>query len=125
MNETRTIQTFPPEVYRDKDGACPVLTFNNTLVVAAGTSLVSLTTGKRIRVISGVIGSAGAVGTIVFKSSGGTSKLTMSTPANTVAPVVLEENRSGWFESETGEGLTADIGTTAAFVNFRYIVYTP
>lgn len=88
---------------------------NNQQVIAA-------VTGKKIFVLSGTLGSAGALGSALFKSAtAGTNKHGWYFPAN---PGIVEMIPQAWgvFNTNAGEGLFVD-NTSAALlvISLRYI----
>jgi len=95
---------------------------NNQVVIAA-------ITGKRIRVMCVHLqGTGGAIGAVLFKSASGGTSLSPSywAPANTnAAQFILPMTDTGYFETNTGEGLYVDIASAGVYVNVFYITYTP
>lgn len=94
--------------------------------VAAGTdgAVISAVAGSKIRVLSyAVSGAAGGVATITFNSkpSGSGTAITnlFSLPAN---GNINEADNNGLFETASGEGLTATVGTNTVGVRITYIL---
>lgn len=109
------------------NNASPMLFAAVTPAVANNTGIVTGVTGKKIRVHGLVAQSAGASGSLLFKSaSGGTTIFpSMVMPANTANPFVLEIKDSGYFETNAGEGLFVDVATTQIQLLVCYSIYTP
>ncbi len=118
---------FPPQIFRDKDGPCPIYTAVFAAVPSIGNLLAAAVAGKCVRVVSGQHGASGAAaGYLTFTSATpGTAKNITNNPPNTIAPVILEFNPGGWFDTNVGEGLYVDVGTAGAYGQVRYIYFTP
>lgn len=127
MNDVQ--QWFPSEIFRDKDGACPIQTYTATQAAGTNVTWVAAATGKRHRIVSMLASSDAAAQLVmnVFTNTVATlvgrTLLPMSTSN---APLKLEFNPAGWFETNTGEALGAGTGAGAqALITIRYITYTP
>ncbi len=121
---------YPSVMYQDIDGAIVTVQDAPGILAAgaAGTTLISATSGKQIRVLSMHFASAGAATSISLKSSGGGLRFgPVVVPANTVvSPNVVYPNQEiGWCDTATGEGLTADGGAVNIIYSIRFVVFTP
>lgn len=127
--EVRTLQYFLSGIFRDKDGQCEIksVVFNGVASTANQIAIAAVT-GKRIRVISGNMFSAGIASDVYIASPSGTAVGGAQIPANTVATpnVELEFNPAGHYESAVGEALRVSVAAAVIVVFFfRYIEYTP
>lgn len=121
----------PPQIYEVNSEVTPVKTAVVTAAVALNQSIIAAITGKRIRVM-GLLGFGNAtsnVSQIVFKNGTGGSLLTNgiildNRTVSTKSPVLPVIN-SGYFETDTGVGLFADVYDVAAAVTVFYIEYKP
>jgi hypothetical protein len=117
-------------VYKDgvfrnvKNGNEEVLeVFNLASAQAAGSTatLISATSGKRIRIVS------------AYYASGGIASCNVKWGPNIIGnasmianiPMLLGFNEAGWYESATSEAIIVDTFTNAISYNYRYIVYEP
>ena len=80
--------------------------------ISGSADIVSLVSGKKIRVLAYALICAGAT-TVKFQS-GGSTDLTgdMSFPAN--GGISCSENKFGWFETVSGEKLNIVLGSAVA-----------
>jgi hypothetical protein len=94
--------------------------------IAAGTTdsvLVAAVSGKRVRVISAIMQAGDTETTFVFNSKGGGAGTAISMIFQNASNggEVLPANENGWFDTATGEGLTATTGagsTTGVQLNY-------
>lgn len=104
-------------------GAAVLVPKRASVSAAVGTdsSIVASVTSKRIRVLAVVLSSSGSA-TIVFNSKPAGAGSAISSTINLAAnsPVVLPPEVFGWFETNSGEGLSATVGTTAVGVHILY-----
>lgn len=107
--------------------ASRLLSVQGSPAVGNNTQIIAAVTGKRIRVMGWILQSNGSIGTIQFKSASGGTALTpvLAIPANSSVPWVLEVKQSGYFETNTGEGLFCDVATTQINLFVNYLVFTP
>ncbi len=101
------------------------LTFIDVTASQTDKAVVAATTGKKIRVLSVVIASGSTASTVVFNSKpsgAGTQISGTFAPANN-AVAVLGRNIDGWFETNSGEGLsvTTSAGSTTG-ITITYVL---
>lgn len=128
------MMTFDPArfIVRSAAGAQEVLTVNyisDFVAAASNKTTIAAVTGKRIKVLGGVLQSyGGTAGNLTFFSAttAGTLLFDVDTTIMTVAlPVILPFNPAGYFETVTGEALNARATTGNQRWNLQYITYTP
>ncbi len=122
------LMSFANARYKNtKDGVLPVKSVNLGLSTGNDQTVIAAVTGKRIRVMGYKIQSAASTaGAYAFKSgSGGTVVDGGYTPVIGGMPLVMIPWDAGYFETDTGVGLFADIVTHGASVQVYYIEYTP
>lgn len=94
-------------------------------VVAAGVgtdvAFVSSVASKKLRVLAVLATSAGTA-TLVFNSKPAGAGTAVSSTINLVAgvPLVLPHEVCGWFETNSGEGLTVTVGTSTVNLSILY-----
>lgn len=95
--------------------------------VANNTSLYAGVAGKKHRLMGMIAQSNGAIGTLLLKSATGGSTIlqTIAIPANTSPPLILPITDSGYCETNAGEGIFCDVGTTAINLTLFVCTYTP
>lgn len=100
---------------------------NVGLSVGNNQSVVAAVTGKRIRVLAYKVSSLNSsVGAYAFKSGSGGAVLDGGqSPPNTIPPLIMIPWDAGYFETETGIGLFADIVSNGASIQVYYVEYTP
>jgi hypothetical protein len=127
MNDVQ--QYFPAEIFRDKDGACPIFTYTATQAASTNVTWVAAVTGKRHRIIEmlGVSDAAAQLSLNIYSNAVGTLVGRTTLPASTSNTMLkLDFNPGGWFETVTGELLGGSTGAGAqGLVTIRYITYTP
>lgn len=101
--------------------------WDNIAASATDSNLVSAVTGEKIRVLSFVINQGDTTpSTVVFNSKGSGAGTAISPTFKAAANggFVLPENSKGWFETNSGEGLTASTGsgsTTGVLVTYTRV----
>jgi hypothetical protein len=121
----------PPKLYEVNGDVTPIKTAVVTATVGLNRSIISAITEKRIRVM-GLIGlgnSTSNVSQVVFKNGSGGLFLTNgiildNRTISTKAPV-LPIVDGGYFETDTGVGLFADVYDVDAALTVFYINYKP
>ena len=119
----------PLRIYETPSGVVQLTCTPFNGAVANNQSVVASASGKRIRVMGWVAQSSTAVvGTMLLKSaSGGTALMAplavpvITAGSNDKLPVI----DSGYFETNTGEGLFCDVTVAAIALTLFYITYTP
>lgn len=118
----------PVKVFQVNGEACPITPLVSTVAVGNNNSLLAAITGKRIRVM-GYIAQSSAAGASQFQlksASGGTVIKNWETQNGiAAAPLYLPIVNSGYCETNTGEGLFADVATSILYLTIFYITYTP
>lgn len=97
--------------------------------IAGGTTdgaVIAAVTGKKIRVLAAVITGGNAATTVTFttKPSGAGTAISslISMAANSGYPLAF--NPAGWFETNSGEGLSATTGAGSAVgISVSYVAY--
>lgn len=119
----------PIRVFETKTGVCQIYCAAIALTVANNTAVVAAVSGKRIRVMGwNAQTQNAAAGTYLFKSASGGTTLyptTYAPPLTSGAMHQMPIAQSGYFETNTGEGLYADCTTQVVTVAVFYITYTP
>ena len=94
---------------------------SGSLAVGTDTAVIAAVASKKIRVLGVVLSSSGAA-TIVFNSKPAGAGTAISSTINLAAnsPVVLPPEVCGWFETVSGEGLSATVATTAVNCHVLY-----
>lgn len=118
------------QFYESVDGVQRICEVKDVVYVAAAATndqqVIAAVSGKKIFVLSGTLGSAGAAGAATFKSAtAGTNKHGWYFPAN---PGIVEMIPQAWgvFNTNSGEGLFVDNTSVALLViSLRYIEVTP
>lgn len=100
---------------------------SSTLTVGNNRTVIAGVSGKRIRAMGWDAQGDAGIGAIVFKSASGGTVLTAAqyVPNGATAGLRYEKSivDSGYFETNTGEGLFADITAFAINLNLYYIIY--
>jgi hypothetical protein len=97
--------------------------------VAINQQIVAAVSGSRIRVMGLMLqATTGAIGLVTLKSAsgGGAISAPMWAPPNTNGAMVFWPIAdSGYCETNTSEGLFADVGTATCYITIFYITYVP
>lgn len=119
----------PTRIFETRSGVSTLKTAQKTLAVGNNQIVIAAVSGSKLRVMGWVLQSDGAVvGTVVFKSASGGTQLTapVSVPASTGGTTdKLPIAYCGYFETNTSEGLYADITTAGVLINIFYLEYIP
>lgn len=119
----------PVKKFQVNGDVCQLFTAAAGIGVGNNAAVVSAVTGKRIRVMGWRIQSqTSAQATYAFKSASGGTFLTPTryTPIwGTLIDDILDVIDSGYFETNTGEGLYVDVTIEAIAVMVFYITYKP
>lgn len=117
----------PTRKYQIAGQVYPLLSVYFEPTVANNQQALANASGYKYRFMGGWAASAGAgVSVITFKDgTGGTNLLGMQPAGNAVGIDFLPIIESGYAETTTGNGLFADVSTTAARVTVFYIKYKP
>ena len=115
----------PKRKYEINGQVYPVLSKYSNYTVSNNQLVVAGVSGYRVLVMGWIIQSLDAAGSAVgFKSaSGGTSLAYIAAPALIDGPEKQEITDTGWFETNTGEGLYLDVSTFTANITIFYIQY--
>lgn len=119
----------PTRMYETQKGVAKLTSKQFAFAIGNNQQVVEAVTGQKIRVMGWKLQTQGAApGTISFKSASGGTALTpvLSIPTNAAGSFDTQELKdSGYYETNTGEGLYCDIATTAISGLIFYITYTP
>jgi hypothetical protein len=86
--------------------------FDTVSAGATDSALVAAVAGQKIRVVSGLVSCGATPSSVQFTSKGaGAGTACGPVIANSI---VLPEQRSGWFETNVGEGLSVTTGAGSA-----------
>jgi hypothetical protein len=102
--------------------------FGNPAASGTDTALITAVSGKKLRVLAVAVLAGGTATTLTFNSkSGGAGTAISPALANAAnGGEILPYNPAGWFETNTGEGLTTTTGAgSATGVLVRYVEVTP
>jgi len=111
-----------------KRGIVTPLNIYYNLAASSSTVLVAGVAGKRIRVLSLLLGSQTATATnALFISSIGPINLQVYNIAgNATAGALYQSDENGLTDTGTSAGLSCNVGAAAAaFVSIKYVIYTP
>jgi hypothetical protein len=118
----------PSWMFVDTNGApIEVKSVSGALLAStANQSLIAAVTGKRLRVLSIIVNSAGATTVISLKNgSGGAIIMSFNVPASTNGEnAVFDIDPIGWCDTAAGVALVADLGGAICGYSIRYIEYT-
>ena len=121
--------TDPTKVFFVNGSTRQLYTGFITAGVASDQQIIAAISGQRIRVMGWTANAIGAtVGTYLFKSaSTGTARTAAITSPSTALALqqLFPITASGYFETNTGEGLFVDVATAAVNITVFYISYTP
>jgi hypothetical protein len=120
----------PKRKYEIKGEVCTMKFAAVTLTVAADQTVVAAVTGKRIRVMKWLAQSTNGTADSAYKFKSGTGMditpyftalgYTISAPDK-----VLNDDDTGWCETNTGDALLATVVTNGCILHVGYIEYTP
>lgn len=118
----------PPQMYQINEEVSKIKSAVARLGVGANSQIIAGITGSRIRVMGWKIQSTSAIGTFQLKSASGGTALT---PVFTAPPHTQGESNellltnSGYFETNTSEGLFVDVAANAVEFLIFYLTYKP
>ncbi len=130
MFNVQTLEYFPAQIFRDKDGPCPLIGYAANVGNGTTNNLVAAAVaGKKVRVISMNLNgnSATLFALLKFRSASAGSFIyfPFGPPAG-LPGGQFAFNPGGWFETTTGDGLYVDgDATTACLTALNYIYFTP
>jgi len=83
--------------------------------------------GQRIRIVRGVLHSQSTTSSdfTYLNGSGGSGIFQAFAPPNSIEPLILELDPTGYFETSVGNGLYVTVLVQSLRQNFGYITYTP
>lgn len=124
---SRTID--PSRRFESRGRICPLSFFANTVGVGVNRLIAAAVPDQRIRCMGlAAQTQAAASGNLIFKSASGGTVICPSfyTPVSTNgAFFFLPMTETGYFETNTNEGLYADCGTNDQSLLLFYITYAP
>lgn len=132
MNDIVKFAVDPLKMFEAGGETQKIVPANVAVAVGADRLVLVAVPGKRIRFMGAILQSQGAgLSGIAFKDgAGGAVLATYVAPSNAspstapnALPIPLE--KSGYWETTAGNGLYADITTTAAYINASTIQYVP
>lgn len=121
----QVFQVAPQQIYKtDDDGVIQINSYGQNATVGTDKLIVAAAAGYIHRVLSlKIFSGAGGITYFLFHSGTGTSKKRYEGEIPASSKDELLPFWGGYFETEAGEGLYYDIGTTAGYVNLTYITY--
>lgn len=99
--------------YLPRTGSGPKYAFANISESTTDGAVISAVTGRTIRVLSAVLvcGATATTATFNTKGSGAGTAISMQFQNAANGGAVLPFNEGGWFQTNSGEGLTLSTGT--------------
>lgn len=97
-------------------------TFVNVAASQTDTAIVAAVSGKKIRVLSCAVSCGGTASTVTFNSKSGGAGTAISATFNN--SIVMPFDSTGWFLTNTGEGLSVSTGagsTTGIQIDYDFV----
>jgi hypothetical protein len=103
--------------------------FTNVAASSTDGAFVTAVASQSVRVLGAVISAVGAATVVTFNSkpsgAGTAISATFTVPVSTSGWVTLPYVRDGWFQSNSGEGLTVTTGSGSTLgIQIIYVVIT-
>lgn len=118
----------PVRRYQIKDEVSTVKCAPLSPAIGNNQAVITAVSGKCIRVMGWDMQSQTATqASVVFKSASGGTLLTTAIllPPSTALPFSKPIADSGWFQTNSGEGLYVDVVAASAWINVYYVTLTP
>lgn len=127
MPNVQTLEYFPSQIFRDKNGPCTMGRVAFTNAVANNILVATAVTGKIIMPVSlSVFSNAATPSKTAFRSGSGSTIIHyLNAPGIGERSLLYPFNEAGWMRTAVGVGLYVDFIDQITYLSVEWVEYTP